>query len=60
MKLKIHADMSSIMNSNGLIDEFRLRDSKKIFFKLRVGLWPEHQEGVKLDYDGSKVSYKCD
>ena len=23
-------------------------------------LWPEHQEGVKLDYDGSKVSYKCD
>ena len=23
-------------------------------------LWPVHQEGVKLDYDGSKVSYKCD
>ena len=23
-------------------------------------VWPVHQEGVKLDYDGSKVSYKCD
>ena len=36
-----------------IMEEIRLKKSGML-------VWPEHQEGVKLDYDGSKVSYKCD
>ena len=40
--------------SDGLVSHWRAKH------KGHPQLWPVHQEGVKLDYDGSKVSYKCD